>query len=68
VESVERRGEKHGYGYVQGKLQHHLPLPAAYHAPLPPQSGGIIACRWEDIEGREWRNEWEIGWGWVDIR
>jgi len=44
------------------------PLPAAYHAPLPPQSGGIIGCRWEDIEGREWRNEWEIRWGWAGIR
>ena len=35
---------------------------------VPSLSWGIIGCRWEDIEGKEWRNEWEIGWGWAGIR
>jgi hypothetical protein len=35
---------------------------------VPSLSWGIIGWRWEDLEGREWRNEWEIGWGWAGIR
>jgi hypothetical protein len=31
-------------------------------------SWGITGWRWEDLEGREWINEWEIGLGWVGIR
>jgi hypothetical protein len=35
---------------------------------VPSLSWGITGCRCEDSEGREWINEWEIGWGRAGIR